>query len=424
MSFQSQIIDQLPSLRSASKTTERSTSLNYSYATDWYISLIRAMENVPPARSCKEKFVEECRILYNENPSVLQVIEEFNRTYIPKDAIRWYTRDGFVYKVLNKMLREQNQQGIQLLHFLIYDLNQQLKNELRTRKQTWLQDGDVHLYRGQLMSKEELQQLRKNRGEQLFVNSFLSATTDLAVANLFSGAGTHDPDDSIQSVVFHIEWSHFQPKQGVADIRHLSFNEDEGEILLSPTYTINFLNCDYDENERVWNATFSCIKQIEDALIRVTDDERLMRLELILRHLIDEKDAPDSETEELSDTSSNTQDDRFEFSTKFCATFVHDVPILMHELKLPELCSVTLNDDDSGRFKLKELQSFTDDFLDHGPIIHDDMVVILYDCLGSAYKTKGKLMEAYYYYQKASTYDNPQSQTTYTRQVSCLLENI
>ncbi len=418
MTGQPSMANELPPLTSASKTVERSTSATYSYVTDWYIHLIRALEEVPPARTCKEKFVEECCILYEHNPSILNAIKEFSNTYVPEDAIRWYTRDGFLYKVLNRILREKNQQAIQLLHFLIYDLNLQLKNELKTTKQEWMKADTVRLYRGQLMSIEELQQLKKNKGEQLFVNSFLSMTTDLTVANMFSGAGAFGPDDPMQSVIFHIEWADFTPKQGLADIHRLSFNGDENEILLSPTYTINLLECVYDEKERVWNAIFSRIPQTDNPLIRINDDERLMRLELTLRHLIEEKDTANDDTEEMQDACFSSRDDDFDFTQKFCSTFVEDVPILLRKLQLPELCSVTLKDDNSGRFELKTIRSFTADSFDHGPTIHDEMVVTLYDALGSVFKTKGKLMEAYYYYQKASMYDKSQSQTSYTRQVS------
>ena len=425
MTCQPSMASEVPPLTSASKTIERSTTVTYSYVTDWYINLIHAMQEVPPPRTCKVKFAEECSLLYADNPSVLQAIKEFSHTYAPEEAIRWYTRDGFLYKVLNRVLREKNQETIQLLHFLIYDLNQQLKNELKSTKQDWMTATDtVRLYRGQQMSMEELQQLRKNKGEELFVNSFLSMTTDLAVANMFSGAGSFGPDDRIQSVIFHIEWAEFSPKQGVADIHRLSFNGDENEVLLCPTFTVNFLDCVYDEKARVWNASFSRLAPMEDPLIRISDDERLMRLELTLRYLLEEKDSSDDDDdEEMPDTFSDSQDDKFEFTRKFCSTFVEDVPILQRELDLPELCSVTINSDNSDRFELKTFRSFTADSLDHGPKIEDEMVITLYDALGSVFKTKGKLMQAYYYYQKASIYDKPQSQTTYTRQVRYLKEH-
>lgn len=144
---QPSMASEMPPLTSASKTLERSTTVTYSYVTDWYINLIHALQEVPPPRTCSDKFVEECSLLYADNPSVLQAIREFSHTYAPEEAIRWYTRDGFLYKVLNRVLCEKNQETIQLLHFLIYDLNQQLKNELKSTKQDWMTTVDtVRLY--------------------------------------------------------------------------------------------------------------------------------------------------------------------------------------------------------------------------------------------------------------------------------------
>ncbi|CAF5106774.1 unnamed protein product, partial [Rotaria sp. Silwood1] len=139
-----------------------------------------------------------------------------------------------------------------------------------------------------------------------------------------------------------------------------------------------------------------------------------MGLELTLRHLIEEDESSSNDDEDELDKSSDSDENKFEFTRKFCATFIEDVPILRRELELTALCSVTLNSDDSDRFELKALRSFTADSFDHESKIHNKMVVTLYDALGSVFKTKGKLMEAYYYYQKASLYDEPQSQTSST----------
>ncbi|CAF1356405.1 unnamed protein product [Rotaria magnacalcarata] len=93
MTYLPSITNELPPLTSASKTVEPSTSATYSCVTDLYIYLIRAPQKVPPTRTCKEEFVKDCRILYQDNLSVLKAIKEFDETYVPEEAIRWYTRD-------------------------------------------------------------------------------------------------------------------------------------------------------------------------------------------------------------------------------------------------------------------------------------------------------------------------------------------
>lgn len=72
------------------------------------------MEEVPPAANGKHKFVDHCRLLYQKNISILQSIDEFERDYKSTDAVRWYTREGFLYKVLNQALREQNSKTLRL----------------------------------------------------------------------------------------------------------------------------------------------------------------------------------------------------------------------------------------------------------------------------------------------------------------------
>ncbi len=42
---------------------------------------------------------------YNDNLSVINKIKEFKENYTPEQAIKWYTRDTFVFRVLNKAFR-------------------------------------------------------------------------------------------------------------------------------------------------------------------------------------------------------------------------------------------------------------------------------------------------------------------------------
>ncbi|CAF3857564.1 unnamed protein product [Rotaria magnacalcarata] len=183
MTYLPSITNELPPLTSASKTVEPSTSATYSYVTDLYIYLIRAPQKVPPTRTCKEEFVKDCRILYQDNLSVLKAIKEFDETYVPEEAIR-------------------------------------------------------------------------------------------------------------------------------------CFNGDEGKILLFPTHTVNLFDCVYDEEERLWNAIFTRISQTDDPLLRISNDERLMRLELSLCHLIEQKDPMSDDMNEDVAECLDLDKNKFEFTKK------------------------------------------------------------------------------------------------------------
>lgn len=113
---------------------ERTAGLHSRQKESWFPYLIEALQEIPPSADGKEKFVVECRKLYENNPSALNSINEFNTTYRSEMAISWYTREGILYQLFNRTLRQVDQDRIVLFHFFIYDLSQQLKNELEKNK--------------------------------------------------------------------------------------------------------------------------------------------------------------------------------------------------------------------------------------------------------------------------------------------------
>ena len=57
----------------------------------------------------------------------MKYIDEFEEKYDPSNAIYWYTRDTFLYKMVNMALRTENSAIIWRLRFFILDMHQQLK---------------------------------------------------------------------------------------------------------------------------------------------------------------------------------------------------------------------------------------------------------------------------------------------------------
>jgi len=96
------------------------------------------------AEDAKRQLAEFCKREYLGNVAGLDIINEFINKYTKESAIRWYTRDAFIYRMLNKSLRMHDIEAINKFGFFIKDLYCQL------------QESNIHLtvkkfrvYRGQ-----------------------------------------------------------------------------------------------------------------------------------------------------------------------------------------------------------------------------------------------------------------------------------
>ena len=71
--------------------------------------LLEILIQIPsPENHVYKDFMDEARRLYKGNPTHLSVIHDFEQNYCSNEAIRWYTRDSFLFKMVNKVLRTRN----------------------------------------------------------------------------------------------------------------------------------------------------------------------------------------------------------------------------------------------------------------------------------------------------------------------------
>ncbi|CAF1153702.1 unnamed protein product [Adineta ricciae] len=78
-------------------------------------------------KEAKQNLVELCRKEYATSIVGLRVIAEFERDYDKHTPVWWYTRDCFVYRMLNKALRTHHIEVINKFAFFIKDLHRQLE---------------------------------------------------------------------------------------------------------------------------------------------------------------------------------------------------------------------------------------------------------------------------------------------------------
>jgi hypothetical protein len=91
------------------------------------MSLIIILRVSRPTDNVYRGILDECRGIYKTNKTVIQKINEFERTYKPEEAISWYTRDSFLFRVVNMALRSKNIVIIWKFRFIIQDIYQQLE---------------------------------------------------------------------------------------------------------------------------------------------------------------------------------------------------------------------------------------------------------------------------------------------------------
>ena len=184
-----------------------------------------------------------------------QVMEEFDTEYKPDKAIHWYTRESCIYKILNKALRTQNIDDIMPFDQFIRDLNKQLADEhgkfVKQQKTSTIQ-----VYRGQLISIDEVNRLKTGKGQLLSINSFLSTSTNRQKALEFA-TSRPPPNDKLTSILLEIKVDLQAICKPYADIKHLSAFAEEEEILFMFGCVFRIDNVVYDENKKIWMGSFT-----------------------------------------------------------------------------------------------------------------------------------------------------------------------
>jgi tetratricopeptide (TPR) repeat protein len=200
--------------------------------------LIRMQSN----SSDKAELISLCKKLYERNSEELGIVEEFERDYSSRFALRWYTRQSFVYRLLNKALRVQDVNVLFLFRFFIRDIAQQLENNKCTSL--------VHVYRGQLMSKEEVKVLKNSVGDFISINSFLS--TSLSQKLALSFIAESDFSNDLERVFFEIDADpHLENIKPFSNITSHSYFPDEEEILFMIGSIFQLIHVDRNQ-DGIW----------------------------------------------------------------------------------------------------------------------------------------------------------------------------
>jgi tetratricopeptide (TPR) repeat protein len=198
-----------------------------------------------------QQMLDEYRSYYSGNQVQIAEIDEFERDYNATNAIRWYTKSCFLFRLLNKALRTENIEILFTFRYFIIDLCANLEairgNENITR-----------VYRGGQISKNEIENY--SIGIRVAVNGFLSTSRDLSVALRFIGlesiiqrSSSQSRDDQIQFVLFEINIDKDSSSDVLwADISNQSAFPDEKEVLFDLGTIFEIVEINYDYEHYFW----------------------------------------------------------------------------------------------------------------------------------------------------------------------------
>jgi tetratricopeptide (TPR) repeat protein len=207
----------------------------------------------------KKEMLDKCRLYYRGNKKEMENIAKFEDEYTSDQAIKWYTNDSFIYKLINKALRTEDIDALYTYRFYIIDLCACLAENCRLLRE-WV--SKIKVYRGIKLPKVEIERLCGTIGGLIAANGYFSTSRKRCVSKMFAGIGvkvtTPSNSDVLESVLFDIEVDLEKYSEIIlADVRHISSHKDEDEVLfdLGTVFKINAMS--YNDKGHYWACSMS-----------------------------------------------------------------------------------------------------------------------------------------------------------------------
>lgn len=258
----------------------------------WFQLLLRALIRMNSSEKAKIDMIEQCRTYFQDNPATLRQIDEFEQTYESDKAIAWYTRDSFIYRIVNRALRTEDIDILFNFRFFLTDLHNQLAKLHVTYREDLLEwdRSTLTVYRGQYMKFEEFNKLRQSIGHIVAMNTFVSVTPLQLLAKIFAGNGSKRPNE--ESIIFEIEIDVDKCGQPFADIQQHSFMNTEEETLMSIATMVRIKSI--VEVDSIWHVKlqatddqYTPLKEMSDYLDATEDKEmQFINILIIMRDTV------------------------------------------------------------------------------------------------------------------------------------------
>jgi hypothetical protein len=218
-----------------------------------------AMLSISDRTVAKSAMLDLSRQYFSQNRTHLTTIDILAQTYQSTQAALWYTKESFIHRITNKVLRTGNIEDCCLLRFYISHLSEQL-HQLKCQQQknvTETQKNTI-LYRGLRQSKAHLDILHNLVGHAILVKGFMSTSRDNRIALCYAGS-EHPQSLQSQPLLIEICVDMTAPDIIAADIAHLSNFPEEREVLFDIGSPFRVESLNYDSSNLIWHCRLVAI---------------------------------------------------------------------------------------------------------------------------------------------------------------------
>ncbi|CAF3097668.1 unnamed protein product [Rotaria sp. Silwood2] len=258
-------VDDIPiSILNLTKEEQRSvTSLDREGTTFmWKTLLIDCLINMDyEDNDNRDDIVEILKKKHKDDPEEIRQIDDFHKNYKKTDAILWYKKESPIYRELNEALRRSCINILFAFRFFIRDLKDQLEEEHKNFLDT--NGGNmIYLYRGQRMSKDEIDKLQKlNRDCLISVDGYFSTSRSTEIAAGFMTPKTEK--DNKMPVRYDITCDLKLTTKPFADISSERFGDfsNEEEVLFMVGTIFQFKGMLYDKKSKFWRIKLKLIDE-------------------------------------------------------------------------------------------------------------------------------------------------------------------
>ena len=219
-----------------------------------------------------DEFTQHCRRTLVGNPNQLKYVDELASTYREKTPIWWYTRECFLYPMLNRALRAMDADLIVKSGFFISDLHRQIQELHREEFGSAGSNQKFTVYRGQCMEKKEFDKMVASEGGLISFNCFLSTSRDRQVSLVFAKGALSNPQ--LVNVLFIMTIDpalRNTPFASVAKVGAIGNQEHEVLFSMNTVFRIGQIKKQLGDNPRLFRVELSMTSE-KDTDLRLLID--------------------------------------------------------------------------------------------------------------------------------------------------------